>query len=289
MRKKAVVAKAMYAIWLEAAEHSSSYRALLATPDALKAESAPLIYEPWMAYAYQYMRAGLAAWRRWVRFMCRRPNHLALNRFAPDPITLGMHFRDCRRGGPTAAYRVYEGLKWFAAQLGLDMPLKLKLVIEQAAVPGDHIEKQAPTLTLPDTASMELMALRLHKEGLRVSVHIALTVILQSEAVLRQRHMCRAILIRMLDNDGAEGKVGAGKRRAHGRQRAFIFTIAKDGMLIQGIAAMFFASWSLLKLPNGKPLPYLCPRYTGAFGTPSCHFHYDHAMYLAQHLSLIHI
>jgi len=36
-------------------------------------------------------------------------------------------------------------------------------------------------------------------------------------------------------------------------------------------------------MPNGQPLPFLCPRYTGASGTPSCQFQYDHAMYLSQH------
>ena len=176
-----------------------------------------------------------------------------------------------------------EGIKWFDAQLALNLPLRARLVIEQAAVPGDHLERQAPALTLPDIATCELLIMRLYKEGLEVSVHIALTVLVQPLAVLRQRHQCRARLIRMLSNGGAEGVVTAGKRRAHGRQKAFLFSIAKDGMLLTGLAAMFWDSWSRLRLPSGEPLPFLCPRYEGAFGTPTCRFVFDHAMYLHQH------
>ena len=107
-------------------------------------------------------------------------------------MILGLFFRDCRPGGPTAAHRVAEGIKWIALQLTLKMPLKSPMVVEQAAIPGDHIEEQAEALSLPGLAKMELFCLRMHKEGYEVSCHVGLTVVAQTIVVLRQRHMTRS-------------------------------------------------------------------------------------------------
>ena len=75
-----------------------------------------------------------------------------LSVFAPYALVLGLFLRGCRGGGPTAAHRVAEGLKWFANQLSLSLPLKSPMTIEQAAIPGDHIEEQETALTLPQLA-----------------------------------------------------------------------------------------------------------------------------------------
>jgi hypothetical protein len=125
--------------------------------------------------------------------------------------------------------------------------------------------------------------MRLRAQGLQVSMHIALTVVVQGVAVLRQRHQTRSVLLRKLPDGGVEGMCGQGKARTATRARAFLFAIAADGMLIRGLAALYYSSWNALTTPDGKPLPYLCPSYQGAFGTADCRFNYTSAMSLQQH------
>jgi len=76
------IAKVMYAIWKAAGSASVSRVSYLAASAQLQEECSLLIWEPWTNSAYQYMRAGLAAWRRWVRFVRGRADHAPTR--APD-------------------------------------------------------------------------------------------------------------------------------------------------------------------------------------------------------------
>ena len=84
------------------------------------------------------------------------------------------------------------------------------MVVEQAAIPGDHMEQKENALTLPELAAQELFCLRMYRENLPVSLHIGLTVVAQTVVVMRQRHMTRSVLLHMLDGGGAAGRCGPG-------------------------------------------------------------------------------
>ena len=185
-----------------------------------------------------------------------------------------------RAGGPTAAHRVAEGLKWFASRLELQLPLKSPIAVEQAAIPGDHIEQQEEALALPYLANMELFCLAMHKAALKVSLHIGMVVPGQTIAVLRQRHQTRARLLSMLDNGGVLGRRQQGKRREGGRARAFDFSVPPHGMLIRNFGKMLYASWISLTMPDGSLMPFMCPEYTGTLGAASCQFDFSGAMEL---------
>ena len=121
------------------------------------------------------------------------------------------------------------------------MPLtdRATRVTEQAAIPGEHLESQVDSLTRPEQARLEMFALRMLRECRHVSLPVGLILVVQGVATVRMRHMTHSVPIKLLPSGGAECLCGRGKRRAHARQKAFIFTVPADGMLIEGLAKLF--------------------------------------------------
>ena len=85
--------------------------------------------------------------------------------------------------------------------------------------------------------------------------------------MVRARHMTRSVPTRDLTSRAYECHCGRGKRREGARQRAFVWTIPADGIILRGTAAKLVASWKDI----GSP-PYLWPRYGGRLGTAECRF-----------------
>ena len=100
-------------------------------------------------YDHRGMRHTAAVWRRWVTWLQQRPGSHLTQPGKPSPLLLTTFLEDVSSTGPTAAQGVLNGLKWMAANLGMQgLPLASPLVQIHMAPGCQHIERQAPELRI---------------------------------------------------------------------------------------------------------------------------------------------
>lgn len=174
-----------------------------------------LLLRPFARYA-DSLRARLAPWKRWERFLHSMGRHSDEAAFRPDPMLLGQFLLQVEVGGPTAAPSMWAHLRWWATRLGISMPLESPLVVDFRFAPQGHQTKQATPLPLREWHKLVDLACT----GASVAAEAASFMLLVAGACVRFRHAQRS---RMLPERSGlfVAQCLKGKRRSQGVRPAF--------------------------------------------------------------------
>ena len=104
-----------------------------------------LLLRPFRRYA-DSLKARLAPWRRWERFLATQETCADTTAFAPDPIVAGRFLNMVAEGGPTAASNRWSHLRWWATRLGIQLHLESHLLNDFRFAPQGHQTRQVRPL-----------------------------------------------------------------------------------------------------------------------------------------------
>jgi hypothetical protein len=219
-----------------------------------------LILKPFERYS-DSLQPRLTAWKRWEAWVRGQESDPA-SAFRPTDVMVGKFLLEVDRGGPTAASQAWQGLKWWATRLGLDLALESPLLQDFRLKKQGHTTRQAEVLPLNMVALLRVAAMETGTRGTFASM-----MLLVGGGCIRWLHLQRSEIVDITE-DLVVCRCAKGKRRQHGIREAYRWatprcwapnedTLARAVNLVKDVAT---------KAPTYGDKPFLVPDLTTGQG-----------------------